>query len=59
MTVNELIKELEKLPKDKNVFVGCQGYTSINEYDISLKVKNHKTGVYILDNCFYEGITKP
>ena len=50
MTVKDLIKKLEELPKDKKIFLGVEGYTT--NQDIRLLETENK--IYITDSCYYE-----
>lgn len=54
MTVKELKEMLNKCDDNAIVFVGCEGYTNLDNGETDL-MKNEKGDIIVADSCYYNG----
>lgn len=51
MKVKDLIKQLAKEDFEKEIYVGCQGYTNINEEDNKTRLVSIRGNLILSDCC--------
>ena len=57
MTVSELVILLLNQNPDKKVYIGCQGYTNVDDKENNTQITLTKDGdVLIHDECYYKEI---
>lgn len=57
MTVSELVILLLNQNPDKKVYIGCQGYTNVEDKENNTQIALTKDGdVLIHDECYYKEI---
>lgn len=54
MTVKELMELLAKCDENALVFVGCEGYTNLEDGETDI-MTNERGDILIVDSCYYDG----